>query len=70
MENTDPNFNSYIIQPSVDFIQEFDADRWEKPKDEKAPFIESIEVVVQESGPSVAGAEQSGTERDKGPTRH
>src|SRR5437899_5836914 len=23
MENTDPNFNSYIIQPSVDFIQEF-----------------------------------------------
>jgi hypothetical protein len=23
VENTDPNFNSYIIQPSVDFIQEF-----------------------------------------------
>ena len=23
VDNTDPNFNSYIIQPSVDFIQEF-----------------------------------------------
>lgn len=37
---------------TADFIQEFDADRWQVPTDSKAPFIESIEVVVQEgSGP-------------------
>ena len=41
----------------ADFIQEFDPDRWQKPKDEAAPFIESIEVVVQESGPSIADSE-------------
>jgi hypothetical protein len=41
----------------VDFIQEFDSDRWAKPTDETAPFIESIEVVVQESASSVSGAE-------------
>jgi hypothetical protein len=55
---------------TADFIQEFDPERWEKPKDDKAPFIESIEVVVQESGPSVAGAEESGNEKEKGLTRH
>ena len=42
----------------VDFIQEFEADRWEKPKDETAAFIESIEVVVQQSASSVSGAEE------------
>ena len=45
----------------ADFIQEFDPDRWQKPKDEAAPFIESIEVVVQESGPSIA--ESEGTDK-------
>jgi hypothetical protein len=44
----------------ADFIQEFDPDRWEKPKDESAAFIESIEVVVQESAASVSGAEKTG----------
>jgi hypothetical protein len=42
---------------TADFMQEFDADRWQKPADEKAPFIESIEVVVQESGPSISESE-------------
>jgi hypothetical protein len=42
---------------TADYIQEFDVDRWQKPKDEKAPFIESIEVVVQESGPSISESE-------------
>jgi hypothetical protein len=44
---------------TVDFIQEFDPDRWRKPSDEKAPFIESIEVVVQESGPSISESENA-----------
>jgi hypothetical protein len=43
----------------ADFIQEFDPDRWARPTDPAAPVIESIEVVVQESGPSVAEAEGS-----------
>jgi hypothetical protein len=34
----------------ADFIQEFDPDRWQKPKDANAAFIESIEVRVIESG--------------------
>jgi len=34
----------------ADFIQEFDAERWAKPADAKAPLIESIEVKVTESG--------------------
>ena len=42
---------------TVDFIQEFDPERWQVPSDEKAPFIESIEVIVQESGPSIADSE-------------
>lgn len=36
----------------ADFIQEFDPDRWEKPKDANAAFIESIEIKVIESGSS------------------
>ena len=51
----------YAIENEMaDYIQEFDPDRWEKPKDETAPFIESIEVVVQESASSVSGAEKTG----------
>jgi hypothetical protein len=38
----------------ADFIQEFDPDRWEKPKDANAAFIESIEVKVIESGSAKA----------------
>jgi hypothetical protein len=34
----------------ADFIQEFDPERWEKPKDEMAAFIESIEIKVTEGG--------------------
>ena len=34
----------------ADFIQEFDPERWEKPKDEMAAFIESIEIQVTEGG--------------------
>lgn len=41
---------SALEMGTVEFIQEFDPDRWTKPKDELAPFIESIQVVVQEKG--------------------
>lgn len=49
---------------NADFIQEFDADRWQRPSDPNAAIIESVEVVVQESASSVTAAENksSGTE--------
>ena len=50
---------SALEMGTVDFIQEFDPERWQMPKDDKAPFIESIEVVVQESGPSNSESENS-----------
>ena len=43
---------------TADFIQEFDSDRWQVPKDAKAPFIESIVVSLQESGPSFSESEK------------
>ena len=33
----------------ADYIQEFDPERWERPKDDTAAFIESIEIKVTES---------------------
>ena len=39
-----------IENGKADFIQEFDADRWEKPKDANAAFIESIQIKVTGSG--------------------
>lgn len=47
----------------TDFIQEFDPEIWRKPTEEKATLIESIQVVVQESGLSVSGAETTGTRK-------
>jgi hypothetical protein len=35
---------------TADFLQEYDPKRWEKPKDEKAPFIESMEIVAAVNG--------------------
>ncbi|MBI3867418.1 MAG: hypothetical protein HY299_02720 [Verrucomicrobia bacterium] len=43
---------------TCDFIQEYDPDRWAKPSDATAAFIESIEVVVKESGDGVEEAEK------------
>lgn len=37
----------------ADFIQEFDPERWAKPSDPNAPFIESIEITIPESAPSL-----------------
>lgn len=41
----------------ADYIQEFDAARWQKPADANAPFIESIEVKVVERGSEASEAE-------------
>ena len=45
---------------TADFIQEFDPDRWAKPNNENAPFIESIEVVVHQDGPPISETEKGG----------
>jgi hypothetical protein len=55
---------------NVDFIQEFDPDRWGKPKNETAAFIESIEVVVQESASSVSRAESTNDTQPATPKPH
>ena len=52
---------SALEMGTVDFIQEFDPDRWQVPTDDKAPFIESIEVVVQENGPNAEGENSGNT---------
>jgi len=36
----------------ADFIQEFDPDKWQKPADAGAAFIESIEIKIIEGGGS------------------
>jgi hypothetical protein len=53
---------SALEMRTADFIQEFDP-RWEKPTDKTAPFIETIEVIVQDSGPSISESEQGGETR-------
>jgi len=37
----------------ADYIVEFDPDRWVMPTDATAPFIESIEVVIEDSNASL-----------------
>ena len=34
---------------TADFIRQYDADKWPKPNDNDAPFIESIEVIQPDS---------------------
>ena len=55
---------------SADFIQEFDLDRWEKPKDGNAPMIESIQVVVKQSGPPIGDTEKASARPDAGARPH
>jgi hypothetical protein len=35
----------------ADFVQEFDPERWQKPADVEAAFIESIEIKIPEGSP-------------------
>ena len=46
-----------IANERCDFIEEFDAKRWAKPTDPKAPFIESIEFLVE--SPPMQAAEEA-----------
>jgi hypothetical protein len=55
---------------TAEFIQQFDASRWPKPKDAKAPFIEFIEVISKENGPSPADGGKSGNSREQGRSLH
>lgn len=47
-----------LLAGTADFIQEFDRAKWKKPMDEKSPFIESFEIVVQDNAQPAA---QTGT---------
>jgi hypothetical protein len=50
---------------TAEFIQEFDGDHCQQPKDKSAPFIESIEVVVKEHGPNISDTEAMGQAKSK-----
>ena len=43
-----------LLAGTADFIQEYDRNQWPKPTDVQAPFIESIEVVVQDNAQPAA----------------
>jgi hypothetical protein len=55
---------------TAEFIQEYDADRWPMPKDSKAPFIESIKIVVEQGGPTETPQKKSGDEKERGRSLH
>ena len=44
----------------ADYIQEFDPDRWQKPTDANAAFIESIQVKVLDGGKAAPDADEAG----------
>lgn len=55
---------------TADFIQEFDSARWSKPKDDKAPFIESIKLIVEQGGPSSTPEKKSDDVKERGRSLH
>jgi len=59
-----------IQMGTAEFIQEYDPDRWPKPKDEKAPLIESIEFIVEQGGPSATLKKKSGDVKERGRSLH
>jgi hypothetical protein len=42
---------------NAEFIQQFDDERWQTPKNGKAPFIDSIQIFAVEDGPVIDGAQ-------------
>jgi hypothetical protein len=55
---------------TADFIQEYDSDKWPKPKDEKAPFIESIQITMEQGGPPTPQNGKPENEKAKGRSLH
>jgi hypothetical protein len=47
-----------IRMKKIEFVQEFDAERWEAPKDSSLPFVESIAITVMKPAKALATAEQ------------
>jgi hypothetical protein len=59
-----------IQMGTADFIQEYDPARWPKPKDDKAPFIKSIEFIVEQGGPSGTPQKKPENEKERGRSLH
>jgi hypothetical protein len=55
---------------TAEFIQEYDPARWAKPKDEKAPFIESIQITMEQGGPPTSQNGKAENEKAKGRSLH
>jgi hypothetical protein len=53
-----PNVILALESGTAEFIQEFDPDKWSKPADASAPFIQSIEVVAKNRDEAIADAEE------------
>ena len=67
------NLHSVIMaiqMGTADFIQEYDPDRWPTPKDGKAPFIESIKVIVEQGGPSGGPQKKPDDVKERGRSLH
>jgi hypothetical protein len=59
-----------IQMGTAEFIQEYDSTRWAKPKDEKAPFIESIQITMEQGGPPTPQNGKPENEKAKGRSLH
>lgn len=60
-----------IQMGTAEFIQEYDSERWPMPpKDSKAPFIESIKVVMEQGGPSATPQKKSDDVKERGRSLH
>jgi hypothetical protein len=53
---------------TADFIQEYDPDKW--PKDENAPFIETIQITMEQGGPPTPQNGKPENEKAQGRNLH
>ena len=49
-----------IARHQVEWIQQYDADRWGMPQDKAKPVIETIEIIVKEPVDGLADGERKG----------